>query len=191
MDGGEFRAMLLTISNGLEQDTLDSLKFLCKDVGKKKLEKIKNGIELFECLIERGQIKPDDTEFLRSILDRVAKTALIEHIDKYERGSTANANLLDPKEQEKINIATDVIVEQLGRNWKKVGRKLGLNDTKLDSIQDKRKCDLEEQVRELVKEWIKIQRENARVEILIKALRDCKQNYTADLVEQKLHNEGY
>lgn len=91
----------------------------------------------------------------------------------------------------KINIATDVIMEQLGRNWKKVGRKLGLNDTKLDSIQDKRSSDLEEQVRELIKEWIKIERENARVEILIKALRDCKQNYTADLVEKKLQDEGF
>lgn len=91
---------------------------------------------------------------------------------------------------EKINIATDVIVGQLGRHWKKVGRKLGLNDTKLDSIQEKHCRDLEEQVRELIKEWMKIERENARVEILIKALRDCRQNYTADLVEKELKNEG-
>lgn len=99
MDEGEFRAMLLTISNGLDQNTLDSLKFLCNDVGKKKLEKIKNGIELFECLIERGQIKSDDAEFLRSLLNRVHKTDLIKHIDNYVRGSTANANLLDASEQ--------------------------------------------------------------------------------------------
>lgn len=92
---------------------------------------------------------------------------------------------------EKINIATDVIVEQLGRNWKKFGRKLGLKDTKLDSIQDKHNCELEEKVREVVKEWMKIKRETARVEMLIRALRDCKQNYTADLVDNKLHSEGY
>lgn len=191
MDGGEFRAMLLSISNQLDQNTLDSLKFLCKDVGKKKLEKINKGIELFECLIEKGQIRPDDTELLRSLLNSVGQTVLIEHIDNYLRGSTANAGLLDAKEQEKIKIATDVLLEQLGRNWKKVGRKLGLNDTKLDSIQDKHSCDLEEQVRELIKEWIRIERENAQVKNLIKALRDCKQNYTADLVEKKLKAEGH
>lgn len=104
MDEGEFRAMLLTISNGLDQNTLDSLKFLCNDVGKKKLEKIKNGIELFECLIERGQIKSDDTEFLRSLLNRVNKTVLIEHIDNYVRGSTADANLLDAIEQGNVTL---------------------------------------------------------------------------------------
>ncbi|KAA0723738.1 FAS-associated death domain protein FAS-associating death domain-containing protein [Triplophysa tibetana] len=192
MNGGEFRAMLLTISNALEQDSLESLKFLCKvDVGKKKLEKIKSGIDLFECLIERGQIKHDDTVRLRSLLENVGKTVLIEHIDNYERGSTAIADLLDEKEQEKINIATEVIVEQLGRNWKKFGRKLGLKDPKLDSIQDKHKCDQEEQLREVVKEWMKIKREEARVEMIVNALRDCRQNYTADLVVNKLLSVGH
>lgn len=102
MDENEFRAMLLSISNQLDQNTLDNLKFLCKDIGKKKLEKIKKGIDLFECLIERGQIRPDDTELLRSHLEKVGQTVLIEHIDNYVKGSTANAGVLDPKEQGNI-----------------------------------------------------------------------------------------
>ncbi|XP_055070548.1 FAS-associated death domain protein [Misgurnus anguillicaudatus] len=191
MDNGGFRAMLLSISNQLDGETLDNLKFLCKEyIGKKKLEKINKGIELFECLIDRAEIGPDDTELLRSLLDRVGQTALIQIIDDYERGSTANAYGLDAREREKIDSATEVIMKQVGRNWKKVGRKLGLNDTKLDSIEDKHSRDLEEQAIGLIREWMKIQRENARVEILIKALRDCGHNYTADLVEKKLQDEG-
>lgn len=183
--------MLLSISNQLDGETLDNLKFLCKEyIGKKKLEKINKGIELFECLIDRAEIGPDDTELLRSLLDRVGQTALIQIIDDYERGSTANAYGLDAREREKIDSATEVIMKQVGRNWKKVGRKLGLNDTKLDSIEAKHSRDLEEQAIGLIREWMKIQRENARVEILIKALRDCGHNYTADLVEKKLIDEG-
>lgn len=86
----------------------------------------------------------------------------------------------------KINVATMVIVEHLGKKWLQVGRKLGLQHTQLEGIQEKHSRDLEEQVQELIRVWMKIRRENARVEELIQALRDCKQNLTADLVEKKL-----
>lgn len=74
----------------------------------------------------------------------------------------------------------------MGKKWRQVGRKLGLQETQLDGIQEKHSRDLEEQVRELIRQWMKMRRENARVEDLIKALRDCKQNLTADLVEKNL-----
>ncbi|KAL1270696.1 hypothetical protein QQF64_029712 [Cirrhinus molitorella] len=100
------------------------------------------------------------------------------------KGSPADE--LDAKEREKINTATDVIVEHLGRKWLHVGRKLGLAPTQLEGIQEKHSRDLEEQVRELITQWMKVKKENARVQDLITALRDCKQNLTADLVEKNL-----
>ncbi|XP_016098751.1 FAS-associated death domain protein-like [Sinocyclocheilus grahami] len=189
MDNRRFRTMLLAISDKLTEDNVRSLKFLCPEVGKKKLEKVNKGIDLFECLIERAAVAADDTELLRKHLRQIGQTVLLNIIEEYERGATGSppdVTLPDAKEREKINIATEVIVERLGRKWRQVGRKLGLQDTQLDGIQEKHSRDLEEQVRELIRQWMKMRREDARVEDLLKALRDCRQNLTADLVEKEL-----
>ncbi|KAI2662225.1 FAS-associated death domain protein [Labeo rohita] len=191
MDNREFRAMLLDISGKLSEENLKDLKFLCSDIGKKRLEKMSKGIDLFECLIEKTEIGPDNTERLRFLLNKIDQQVLLEIIDDYERGVTAStADALDPNERENINIATDVIVAHLGRKWLQVGRKLGLQPTQLESIQEKHSRDLEEQVRELIKQWMKMKKENARVQDLITALRDCKQNLTADLVVKQLRELG-
>ncbi|XP_067256200.1 protein FADD [Chanodichthys erythropterus] len=187
MDTRAFRAMLLAISDKLTEENVVSLKFLCTDIGKKRLEKINKGLDLFECLIERAQIGPDNTDLLRKLLKDIGQTVLIEIIEDHERKAVCRPDDgLDAEEREKINCATDVIVEHLGKKWLQVGRKLGLQDAQLEGIQEKHSRNLEEQVRELIGQWMKIKKENARVEDLIKALRDCKQNLTADLVEKKL-----
>ncbi|XP_056120050.1 protein FADD [Rhinichthys klamathensis goyatoka] len=187
MDTRGFRAMLLEISNKLSEENVASLKFLCTDIGKKRLEKINKGIELFECLIERAAIGPNNTDLLRKLLNDIDQTVLLEILQDYETLATRSpADGLEEKQREKINIATEVIVEHLGRKWLHVGRKLGLQQTQLEGIQEKHSRDLEEQVRELIRLWMKMRRESARVEELVQALRDCKQNLTADLVEKKL-----
>lgn len=81
-----------------------------------------------------------------------------------------------------------MIVEQLGRKWLQYGRKLGIAEFKLEGIQEKHPRNLEEQVRELFKEWKKARKADAKVDELIMALRTCDLNYTADLVERKLQN---
>lgn len=85
MDTRGFRAMLLAISDKLTEDNVVSLKFLCTDIGKKRLEKINKGFDLFECLIERAQIGPDNTDLLRKLLNDIGQTVLLEIIDNYER----------------------------------------------------------------------------------------------------------
>ncbi|XP_039546923.1 protein FADD isoform X2 [Pimephales promelas] len=186
MDTPGFRAMLLEISNKLSVENVASLKFLCTEyIGKKRLEKIDKGFELFECLMERAAIGADNTDLLRKLLNDIGQTALLEILQDYETGSRSPDDGLEEKHRD-INIATEVIVEHLGKKWRQLGRKLGLQQTQLEGIQEKHSRDLEEQVRELIRVWMKIQRENARVKELIQALRDCKQNLTADLVEKKL-----
>lgn len=87
MDTSGFRAMLLAISDKLTDDNVVSLKFLCIDIGigRKRLEKINKGFDLFECLIERAEIGPDNTDFLRKLLNNIGQTVLIEIIEDYER----------------------------------------------------------------------------------------------------------
>lgn len=86
----------------------------------------------------------------------------------------------------KLDIATKVITDNLGRKWRAYGRKLGLPEAKLDHISQKHPNDLEEQVVELLKEWRKMQKAEAKTDTLIQALRSCDQNYTADLIQTEL-----
>ncbi|XP_026867520.1 FAS-associated death domain protein isoform X2 [Electrophorus electricus] len=156
-------------------------------IGKKKTEDITRGIELFEYLMERAEIGPGDTVFLRQLLIDIGQQTVAEIIDNYEREASI-AKLPDETEQVKISCATDVLVDQLGKKWMQYGRKLGISDSKLEGIQEKHPRNLEEQVRELLREWKKTRKAEARVDDLLKALRACSQNYTADLVEKKLQN---
>lgn len=100
MDKSGFRAMLLEISDKLSADNVVKLKFLCQDIGKKRLEKINKGFDLFECLIERAQIGPENMDLLRKHLNTIGQTVLIEIIEDYERQATRSpADGLDAKER--------------------------------------------------------------------------------------------
>ncbi len=90
----------------------------------------------------------------------------------------------------KLGVATEVIAENLGKNWRRLGRKLGLTDVKLESISKRHPTDLEETAIELLKEWRKKSGAEARTEELIKALRACQFNLTADKVEKRLATLG-
>lgn len=96
-----------------------------------------------------------------------------------------NEFALSPPALAKLNIASDVIVNNVGRSWRKFGRKLGLTEVHLESIARKHPTDLMETAVELLKMWRKIKPQEGENE-LIKALRDCDLNLTADKVEEKL-----
>lgn len=103
MDNSRFRAMLLAISDKLTENNVSDLKFLCPEVGKKKLEKTNKGIDLFEYLIERAAIGPDNTELLRKLLNQIGQTVLLNVIDEYERGAGSPPDVPDPKERGLFN----------------------------------------------------------------------------------------
>lgn len=87
---------------------------------------------------------------------------------------------------DKLDIASLVISENLGRSWRKLGRRLRLNEVKLESIGRRHPTDLEETALELLKEWRRSRGAEARVEELIEALRACQFNLTADKVADQL-----
>lgn len=90
----------------------------------------------------------------------------------------------------KLDIATEVISEQLGRNWRKLGRKLGLTEVQLESISQKLPRDLEETAVELLTVWRRKRGAEAQTEELLNALRACQQNLTADKVQDRLQQLG-
>ncbi|CAB1339486.1 unnamed protein product [Coregonus sp. 'balchen'] len=163
------------------------MKFLClKEIGKNRLEKITSGFQLFMVLMERNKLGPENTVFLVSLLTDIGRIDLADKITNCESQYAGSPNYLPNDEQAKLDIATKVIIDNLGRKWRAYGRKLGLPEAKLDHISQKHPNDLEEQVVELLKEWRKMHKAEAKTDTLIKALRSCDQNYTADLIQTEL-----
>ena len=86
-----------------------------------------------------------------------------------------------------INLAAEVIAEHLGRNWRKLARKLGLSEVKIKNIERRgQQMDLEEVAMEVVREWRSTRRGEAKAEHLLVALRACEMNLTAEKVEERL-----
>ncbi|KAM6973288.1 FAS-associated death domain protein [Aplochiton taeniatus] len=184
----EFKKVLLQISNEIGSQ-LEPLKFLCKGfIGKGRLEKIDTGFKLFEVLMERNKLSLDDTEYLCSLLTDVGRLDLVDIL----KDRTQAGNIVHPTEEPgdvekaKLDIAAHVVAERLGKNWRKLARKLGLAEVKLDSISKKHPFDLEETTLELIREWRKGQGAQARADNLLGALRACDQNLTADIIEKKI-----
>lgn len=105
-----------------------------------------------------------------------------------ERMSLKKLFLFSLSASAKVNIATEVIANNLGRSWRKFGRKLGLTEVQLESIAKKHPTDLMETAVELIQMWRKAKPLEGENE-LIKALRDSELNLTADKVEARLRDQ--
>lgn len=187
-----FSDVLLRISNDLRPDDVQAMKFLCPDIGKRKLEKINSGIDLFQCLLEMNIIGPDNTQSLRKLLTSIKRADLLEILSNFETYGPGQLEVqLDPNVREKLDMASDLLADQLGRNWRKYGRKLGISDVKLEQIEERYPKDLQGRAVGLLREWRKVRGAEATVEELISALRSCDLNLTADQLYRKLTgNEG-
>lgn len=190
MSSFSFKAVLLEISNSLSPDQLGQIKYLCQnDIGKRDLERIDSGLKLFQFLTERQKLSEENLDYVCERLKAAGRPDLCERLQNFScppENSENTENLPSEQERAKLDIATEVIVENLGRNWRKLGRKLGLTDTKLESISRRHPTELEETAVELLKEWRKSRGAEARMEDLIKALRACSLNLTADKIEDRL-----
>uniref|UniRef100_UPI0037E8A3C3 FAS-associated death domain protein n=1 Tax=Semicossyphus pulcher TaxID=241346 RepID=UPI0037E8A3C3 len=189
MSSSKLKAVLLDISNKLSAAQLDQIKYLCnEDIGKRDMEKVDSGIKLFQFLTERRKLSADNTEYVCQLLQNVQRPDLAELINNFDCLPEIN-NQPPEQERAKLDIATEVVAENLGRSWRQLGRKLGMSEVKLESISERHPKDLEETAVELVKEWRKSRGAEARTVDLIKALRACELNLTADKIEDKLHSD--
>jgi FAS-associated death domain protein len=78
----------------------------------------------------------------------------------------------------------------VGRDWKRLARQLKVSDTKIDGIEERHPRNLSERVRESLRVWKNAERENATVTRLVEALRACRMNLVADLVEEEQAQES-
>lgn len=89
-----------------------------------------------------------------------------------------------------LQVAFDIVCDNVGRDWKRLARVLKLSEVKIDGIEERYPRSLSEQVRETLRVWKIAERENATVAKLVNALRMCQLNLVADLVEEALQARG-
>ncbi|XP_065611110.1 FAS-associated death domain protein [Cyrtonyx montezumae] len=184
-----FLALLNSLSASLSHRELDELKFLCRDrIGKRKLESVQSGRELFNFLLEQQLIASHNVDLLKSMFKTIKREDLSSQLEQFIEEGEASA----PDEQPDVNerrlqkVVIQVICENVGRDWKMLIRKLDFSEAKIDRIMAANPCDLREQLVQSLREWQKWKGKDAKVTDLIKALRDCNMNLVADMAEQKL-----
>ncbi|XP_006861104.1 PREDICTED: uncharacterized protein LOC102840059 [Chrysochloris asiatica] len=174
-----FLVLLHSLSSRLSSSELDVLKFLCSErVGKRKLERVQSGLDLFSLLLEQSDLSPEQPELLRELLASLPRHDLLRRLDAFEADSGAGAN------EGELRAAFDIICDNVGKDWKRLARHLQLSDAKIEAIVERHPRHLTEQVREVLRTWKAARREHATVAQLVVALRACCLNLVADLLEE-------
>lgn len=183
-----FLSLLHSISSGLSDKELCSVKFLCKNkIPKGKLETVQSGQELFSILMEHQIIASDNLVFLRELLQEIHRADLLARVAQFEEEEPLAPNdQPDVHEKRLLRVACTVISDNLGREWKKLMRELGMPEVKLDRIESAHRFNLYEQLVQALREWQRWKGKDAKVADLIKALRSCSLNLVADMVEEKI-----
>lgn len=173
--------LLHSLSGSLSGNDLMELKFLCRErVSKRKLERVQSGLDLFTVLLEQNDLERGHTGLLRELLASLRRHDLLQRLDDFEAGTATAA----PPGEADLQVAFDIVCDNVGRDWKRLARELKVSEAKMDGIEEKYPRSLSERVRESLKVWKNAEKKNASVAGLVKALRTCRLNLVADLVEE-------
>ncbi|KAJ1182217.1 hypothetical protein NDU88_007411 [Pleurodeles waltl] len=167
---------------------LDELKFLCREkIGKRKLESVKSGVDLFTILLEMKEISLDQLDWLRRLLSDIQREDLVEQLDSFaENGIDDTGDQPEPREREKLTAAFQVICENVGKDWRTLIRRLRVPEARVDGIVAAYPLQMREQLMQSLKEWQKRNGANANVAELLAALRGSKMKLVAEIVEEEL-----
>ncbi|XP_021022996.1 FAS-associated death domain protein [Mus caroli] len=176
-----FLVLLHSLSGSLSGNDLMELKFLCRErVSKRKLERVQSGLDLFTVLLEQNDLERGRTGLLRELLASLRRHDLLQRLDDFEAGTATAA----PPGEADLQVAFDIVCDNVGRDWKALARELKVSEAKIDGIEEKYPRSLSERIRESLKVWKNAEKKNASVARLVKALRTCRLNLVADLVEE-------
>ncbi|KAG5196666.1 hypothetical protein JEQ12_011352 [Ovis aries] len=138
-----FLVLLHSVSVGLSSSDLTQLKFLCRNrVSKRKLELAQSGLDLFTVLLEQNELSAERTALLRELLGPLRREDLLCLLDDFERGAEAGAA---PEERD-LRAAMEIICDNVGKDWKRLARRLRVSEIKIEAIEEKYPRNLVEQV---------------------------------------------
>ncbi|KAM7035233.1 FAS-associated death domain protein [Acridotheres tristis] len=183
-----FLSLLNSIASGLSDAELSQMKFLCKDkIGKRKLDEVQSGRELFIILMEQQLITHNNLKFLKMMLQDIRRDDLLAQVVQFEEEEPhAPDDQPDVHEKRLLKAAINVICDNVGRDWKKLLRELGMSEVKLDRVMAAYPNSLYEQLFQGLREWQVHKGKDAKVADLIKALQACNLKYAADKVKEKI-----
>ncbi|XP_075401348.1 FAS-associated death domain protein [Tenrec ecaudatus] len=175
-----FLVLLHSVSVRLSGSELDELKFLCQErVGKRKLERVQSGLDLFTLLLEQSELSAEHHELLRHLLVSLRRLDLLRILDDFDGDARARAGTAG----EDLHAAFNIVCDNVGKDWRQLARKLQLSDARIDAITERHPRDLMEQVRAALRVWEASQKDATTVQ-LVAALRACRLNLVADMVEE-------
>lgn len=188
-EGIEFNFLLNDISQNLSQEELASMKFLCKDIGKRRLEKLSSGLQLFQALEEQDKLSKEDTQFLAKLLSNIKRSDLEKKLAAFHRGG---GHLQQPTcevgpNSHDLNVAIDTISDNIGKDWRNLARKLRITEAQLQHIEYNYPHDMKRQIVSALTEWQRNKGSDASVDNLVAALRSCRLNMVADTVEEEVN----
>ncbi|XP_068117526.1 FAS-associated death domain protein [Hyperolius riggenbachi] len=198
----EFRVALLKISERLSEQDFKDMKFLCQEkIVKKKLEAITRPTELFTRLIEQENITKDKPDFLIFLLQHIGRNDLIGEVDKSQTPlSREQAGVQTPLSREQAGVqasaeegsdqllqAFDIVCDNVGRDWRRLLRFLGVTDITMEQVQYANPYNLREQIRQCLREWRKKKGEDANISALLKGLEKCRMRLVIEKITDELN----
>ncbi|XP_072021598.1 FAS-associated death domain protein-like [Amphiura filiformis] len=179
-----------------------------------ELESIKSVTHLYKKLQQLDMLSIDNTKDLKDILSTCNLNACVKRLERYENGGAQSVQpvqqphsqgygdghssvTIPPNirqadgpiiqaEQDDLSEAFDIIVENIGRDWRRLARRLPgrkITETEIEVLTDRHSRDLREQSRGVLLMWKEKNPDQAKKETLVKVLRQCEMNYIADRVE--------
>ncbi|XP_072129290.1 FAS-associated death domain protein isoform X1 [Mobula birostris] len=188
-EGMRFKVLLSDISQNLTGENLETLKFLCKDdIGKRRLETLVSGIQLFQVLEELSLLSQEDTSFLGQLLKSIKRPDLEKKLSDYQRGGEPlQPPMCEVGRNSDVDVAIDVIRDNIGRDWRMLARKLGFKEARLQEIEYGDPRNMQLQISKTLQEWQEVKGQEATVECLVTALRNCRLNMIADSVQEEVN----
>lgn len=180
----------MSMGMNLKSENVNQLCFAL-DIPARRKERILEEGEaytiLWEYLRDTDELIDENVEKLESFLNIMDRKDLIHVTTAYR--NTLGASVLS--EDPSLEAAMDFISSNIGRDWIKLSRKLGLKDDDIDAVKSANLNDLNGACYNCLRRW----REKARstapntltVETLENALRAIRLNHTADLMPAAIH----
>ncbi|XP_044540864.1 LOW QUALITY PROTEIN: FAS-associated death domain protein, partial [Gracilinanus agilis] len=167
-----FLLVLQRISCNLSRQELEEMKFFCKkDIGKKKLNEVEQGIQLFSYLMQQNLLSTNNTDFLTSMLQNLKRDDLIQELVNCVGNKPGPGDQLHPKMEGQAEATLRILCDHVVQEWTRLVHERGISQVDIDRSIYAHPHDQKQQLYQSLLLWGKShEREEANVSLLQKGL---------------------